>query len=75
MICVNFIIIIVIIVCEKNGMPYFRTAPPMSCNVAFSHGGDFSDYVLPVCDSVKCRGWLPAFWRGLKKSCRYIMTY
>jgi len=38
----------------------------MSCSVAFGHGGNFSDCVLPVCDSVKCRGWLPTFWRGLK---------
>ena len=57
-----------IVVCVKNRRPSFRTAPPMSCNIAFSHGGDFSDCVLPVCDSVKCRGWLPAFWRGLKKA-------
>ena len=53
---------------EKNRRPFFRTAPPMPFSVTFSHCGDLSDSVLPVCDSVMRRGWLPAFWRGLKKT-------
>jgi hypothetical protein len=52
---------------EKNRRPFFRTAPPMSCNVTFSHCGDFSDFVLSVCDSVKRRGWVTSVLERVEK--------